>query len=193
MVELPSILKSEDLKIDLQDKWLERCKKGDRKAQYELYKQFVKPLYHAVIRLVPSKPEAEDIVQDAFISIFKNITQYRSESSLYTWMRRIAVNKALDEIRKKKIQWIIEYKDVEPDLFEIPEEEPADEMLINHLHGEIKRLPDGCREILTLFLFEGFKHSEIADKLNISESTSKTQYARAKKLLAAALVKNRIE
>jgi len=153
-----------------------------------LYKQFVKPLYHAVIRLVPLASDAEDIVQDAFISIFKNIGQYRSESSLYSWMRRIAVNKALDEIRKKKKIWTVEY--TESEINEIPDFlENEEEDLIDKLHSAIKKLPDGCREILSLYLFEGFKHAEIAKKLGITESTSKSQYSRAKKLLASTFLK----
>lgn len=175
----------------MQNQIVARCVKGDRKAQYELYQQFVTPLYHAVIRLVPNQAEAEDIVQDAFISIFKNIHRYRSESSLYTWMRRVAVNKAIDEIRKKKIKWTTEYD--EREFLEIPEiESSLEDELIKELHFEIKKLPDGCRQILSLFLFEGYKHSEIATQLNISESTSKTQYARAKNLLSKAFIKNKL-
>ena len=157
-----------------------------------MYKQFVKPLYHAVIRLVPSTPEAEDVVQDAFISIFRNIHQYRSESSLYTWMRRIAVNKALDVLRKKKKIGIINYEEEAIANLPVIDDHP-DQDLINKLHFEIKKLPDGCREILVLYLFEGFKHAEIAGKLNISESTSKSQYFRAKQLLTQAMIKNKID
>lgn len=144
-----------------------------------------------MIRLLPDASEAEDVVQDAFISIFRNIHQYRSESSLYTWMRRIAVNKALDEIRKKKKQWVFVQDEYEMITFPALEENPERE-LVEQLHFEIKKLPDGCREILTLYLFEGFKHMEIAEKLGISESTSKSQYARAKQLLSLAMTKHKI-
>ena len=103
-------------------------------------------------------------------------------------MRRIAVNKALDEIRKKKKIWTVEY--TESEINEIPDFlENEEEDLIDKLHSAIKKLPDGCREILSLYLFEGFKHAEIAKKLGITESTSKSQYSRAKKLLASTFLK----
>jgi RNA polymerase sigma factor (sigma-70 family) len=168
----------------------ERCIKGDRKAQFELYKLYVKPLYHAVIRLVPERTTAEEIVQDAFVSIFRHLPDYRSESSLFTWMRRIAVNKALDVIRKKKHEWALPDGKELADSLEL--DDRNEDELIDHLHEEIKKLPDGCREILSLYLFEGFKHIEIAQKLQITESTSKTQYLRARKLLALALTKYKV-
>ena len=192
-MESPSVyLKNGQLKENLHERLVRRCINGDRKAQYELYKLFVKPLYHAVIRLVPTPAEAEDILQDAFVSIFQNIRQYRLQSSLYTWMRRIVINKAIDAIRKKKKLVVVGLTDL--DFLTEPNFDAASsEDLIIRLHHAIKDLPDGCREVLNLYLFEGFKHAEIATKLEISESTSKTQYMRAKKLLTFALSKNIID
>ena len=168
---------------------MQRCIKGDREAQYFLFEQTVGTLYHSVIRLVPRKEDAEEIVQDAYVSIFKNIKSYRADSNLESWMRKIAINKAIDHIRKNRIKWYVELDDYPA------EEEPQfehDLEKITELHNEIKKLPNGCREVLSLFAFENWKHAKIADHLGISESTSRTQYHRAKALLKKALSKSEI-
>ena len=164
---------------DIHIQLVKRCKKGDAKAQYTLYKSYVDAMYNTAMRLMKNQMDAEDIIQESFIQAFSKISSFRGESSFGAWLKRIVVNNCLSELRKNKIY----FEDTE----NIPEtgtdheiEETVDPEWVNNA---IKALPDGARTIFTLHAMEGFKHKEIAKMLKISESTSKTQYLRAKLLL----------
>ena len=165
--------------IDLQKEIINRCKKGDEKAQYRLYSMYSKSMYNVAIRYVGIRMDAEDILQEAFISAFKNLKKLKEEQTFPSWLRRIVINKSISFLRKKK--FTIEQLD---DNTHIAEEEINSSVTPEILHRAIKKLPEGARIIINLFAFEGYKHKEIAKKLGITESTSKTQYLRAKKLLS---------
>lgn len=136
--------------------------------------------------MVVNKADAEDIIQESFVQVFKNLSNFHGDSSLGTWIKRITINTAISHIRKnQKFQFV----DVE-DEFNLPEPEVDTEYApvdMKTVHYAIKQLPDGGREVLTLFLLEGYQHKEIAQILDISESTSKTQYRRAKTMLQQLL------
>ncbi len=141
-------------------------------------------MYHAVIRLVGSPATAQDIVQEGFVKVFKQLHRFRGESGIYAWMKRIMINEAISHLRKNKSAPQI--VDAEYHLEEVAVEQDeagVEAWEIDRVHTAIKKLPTRCRMVLSLFLFEGYTHQEIANELDISESTSKTQYMRAKKLL----------
>ncbi|MBX2817722.1 MAG: RNA polymerase sigma factor [Saprospiraceae bacterium] len=164
---------------------VQRCIKQDRKAQYELYQNYVDALFHTVLRIVVSRTVAEDVVQEGFVKIFRQMHRYREDGGIYAWMKRIMINEAIGHLRKQKRS--IRHADME----ELPEasmeiwqqtKDTRDDRL-GAIHQAIKLLPTGCREVLNMYLFEGMSHREISTVLSISESTSKTQYMRAKRLI----------
>ena len=140
---------------------IEECRKGNSRAQFRLYQQYSKAMYNLAYRILNNREDAEDILQEAFIECFRSIDSFRFESTFGAWLKKIIVNKCINQIKKKKI-------DLTP----------------------CETLPDGYRIILTLYLLEGYDHSEISQILSISESTSKSQYSRAKEKLRNLLSKN---
>lgn len=137
--------------------------------------------------MVPDNTDAEDILQEAFVSAFKNLSEYKGEATFGAWLKRIVINKTLNHLRKNKPDFV----DVDQ-ITHYTEEENDEEYEINpaEIHYAIKELPEGARVILSLYILEGYKHKQIAELLKISESTSKSQYQRAKLLLKQKLTDN---
>ena len=166
---------------------IKRVKRGDRDAQYLLYGRYVDAMYHTVIRMVKQDADAQDIVQECFVKVFEKIHTYREDASLGAWIKRIAINMAINRIRKQKRSF--EYSDdiSSDNIKAVPVTQEAEPFDATVVHNAIKELPSGCRTIVNLYAFEGYSHKEIASILDVSESTSKTQYRRAKSLLHDAL------
>jgi RNA polymerase sigma factor (sigma-70 family) len=167
--------------VDINDKLVERARKGDQQAMYRLYRMYVQAMYNTCIRIVINQYDAEDILQESFVSAFKNLDSFKGESSFGVWLKRIVINKSLNSLREKRQSFTdldnlhISYEeDVEEDFPEVTAE---------IVHEAIKSLPEKARVVLNLYLLEGYMHKEIAQMLDISESTSKSQYQRARKLL----------
>ena len=164
--------------INLNQKIIDGCVAGDQKAQFQLYKQYYLSMYNTSLRIVRSEAEAEDIMQDSFLSAFEKIQTYEGKVSFGAWLKRIVVNKSLDALRKKKVE-LIELQN-----HEVEQEEAIDEnertYQIEEIKNSLELLPDGYRVVLSLYLFEGYDHQEIAGILGISDSTSRSQYTRAK-------------
>lgn len=160
--------------------------RGDQKAQYRLYRKYVKAMYHTIIRMVGNTMDAEDLTQEVFAKVFKNLGSFKGDSTLGAWIKRITINTALNFL---KSNGRMKFVDVEDKDFQIAEADSPNEpqWTMAEIHHAIKKLPLGSRAVFNLFLLEGYQHKEIAEILNITESTSKTQYRRAKKLLRAAL------
>lgn len=144
---------------------------------------YSKAMFSICMRLLNNREEAEDVLQESFISAFKNIEQYSGEATFGSWLKRIVINKSLDAISKRKLNF------VSVDEVDVAEEydEPEASYSIEAVKEAVQRLPDGYRIILTLFLFENCSHKTIAEKLSISEGTSKSQYHRARKKLQELL------
>ena len=167
-----------------------RLLRGDAKAQYTLYSKYVDAMYHTVIRIVNDPTDAQDVVQECFIRVFQKIDTFRGDATLGAWIKRIAIHSAFNLMRKR--QRNMEYATDEIERFDI-EFETNDEQYgfkPEHIHHAIKDLPSGCRAVLSLYALEGYSHKEIAGILDITESTSKTQYRRAKGLLKNTLTEN---
>jgi RNA polymerase sigma-70 factor (ECF subfamily) len=142
-------------------------------------------MYNVTYRITNDPDDAEDVLQEAFISIFRNLRSFKGESSIGAWIKRIVVNASINHVKKQKMI----YAPVDENLEDEPERHDHEniELEIARVKEAIQQLPDGFRTVLTLYLIEGYDHREIADILNISESTSKSQYNRAKKKLKEIL------
>jgi len=178
MVDLPD--------INMHTPVIEECRKGSSKAQSSLYNQYSKAMYNLAYRMMNNREDAEDILQETFLECFRSIGSFRFESTFGAWLKRILINKCVNQIRRKKIELIL-YETL-PDYK--TEEEPEITYETGKIFKGIEQLPDGYRIILTLYLLEGYDHTEIAQILGISESTSKSQYSRAKDKLRNILSKN---
>ena len=169
----------ENFNTHIHETLIEECRRGDRSAQFRLYNQYSKAMYNLAYRMMNNREEAEDMLQEAFVECFRNIKGFRFESTFGAWLKRIVVNKCLNNLKRKKIDLTL--CDTLPvNVYEEEEEQIPDNSAI--FRG-IEMLPDGYRIILTLYLLEGYDHTEIAQILNISESTSKSQYSRARERL----------
>jgi len=160
---------------------IEACVKGERSAQRELYDLFSKRMYLVCLRYTKSQMEAEDVLQDAFIKVFNNLKGYRGDSRLDFWIKRIVINTALNSQRKKLYMYPM--VDVEDLKNEFNHSKALSNFEMEDLLKMIRQLPTGCQTIFNLFAIEGYSHKEIAEMLEVSEGTSKSQFARARKLL----------
>lgn len=161
---------------------------GDNRAQHGLYRKYVKAMYHTALRMVGKTADAEDVTQEVFTKVFANLKSFKGDSTLGAWIKRIAINTTLNFLRKERqIRWVDLENSPEPSVEFVPMPEPNTANL-KRIHAAIKVLPEGCRVVFCLYLLEGYQHQEIAEILHISESTSKTQYRRARGLLQKALV-----
>lgn len=138
-------------------------------------------MYNVSLRMLRQPEDAEDVVQDSFVEAFTKLESFRYESTFGSWLKRIVINKSLNHLKKKKLP-ITAIDDHEFHLAE-PTAEPTPAMDIQKVKKGIDSLPDGYRQIINLYLIEGYDHVEIGEILNISTSTSKSQYHRAKKKL----------
>lgn len=149
-------------------------------------------MYNTCFRIVQDTAEAEDIMQEAFLSAFSKIKFYKGKVSFGAWLKKIVVNKAIDAVRKKK-EFFEQIDDscsvIEDDNYNIEIDELNKEK-VKKIQRAVNQLSAGYRVVLSLFLFEGYNHEEISKILNISNSTSRSQYARAKAKLKEILAKN---
>ena len=161
---------------------LKRAKKGKIDAQEQLYQQYSVMLYVLCLRYARDRSEANDILQEGFITIFKDLNQYNGKGDLAAWMRKVMVNTALQYIRKWKKDW--NWENSEDHLLNLEVDESAHSNLnIEEMTKIIQQLPMGYRVVFNMYVIEGYSHKEIASKLDISESTSKSQLHRAKQAI----------
>jgi RNA polymerase sigma-70 factor (ECF subfamily) len=171
----------------------EQCKKGDQKAQRILYDLFKTKLMGLCRRYTRSKEEAEDVLQETFIKIFLKIHQLESTDRMESWMKSIAVRTAIDQYHKRKNQEALFQSVGDEVLLNIGLEVTLDTLSDEYLLKVINSLPDGCRMVFNLFIIEGYSHAEIAEILEVSESTSRSQLYHAKFLLRRILRNYQIE
>lgn len=178
---------------DIQQYLIDRSKLGDASAQRELYKLYVKNMYNTALRMLAHSAEAEDVIQESFLEAFTKLNDYRGESSFGSWLKRIVVNKCISQIRKRRIDFVDEQElDVLNTSDELDFNSDDESQLIELIKNGINELAEGYRIVLSLYLLEGYDHVEISEILKISESTSKTQYLRAKNKLKEWLVKHNV-
>ena len=160
---------------------IEKSKLGDRKQQYKLYSLYVDAMLNVSIRIVKIKEDAEDVIQDSFTDAFRNLEAFNYQSTFGSWLKRIVVNKSINYLKVKRIPLV----DIDTHDYCIsePEEIQETQLDVSKIKMAINKLPNGYQTIINLYLIEGYDHNEIGDILEISVSTSKSQYHRAKKKL----------
>ena len=151
---------------------VDACRRGDRAAQHELYRLYSRAMLNTAMRILNHLGEAEDVLQEAFLDAFLKIGEFRQQSTFGAWLKQIVVNRALQQLRQRKMLWA----DVEEaeGLATAGEAEPEYELSMETVQAGIEQLPDGFRTVLSLYLMEGYDHEEIAQILDITESTSRT-------------------
>jgi RNA polymerase sigma-70 factor (ECF subfamily) len=168
------------VQLDIHKDIIEKSKKGNSQAQYRLYQLYAKAMYNTCYRMMNDQMEAEDMLQEAFTEAFMKLHTFRYESTFGAWLKRIVINKCINEIKRRKAD--LRFED---DMARYDEREDAEdvkaELNVSDVKKAMESLPDGSRVIFSLYLLEGYDHREIAQILNVSESNSKSQYMRAKR------------
>ena len=171
--------------IDFQRELVERCIKGERTAQYNLYRMYSKGMFNICLRMLNNTMEAEDALQESFMDVYKKLHTFKYESTPGAWIKRIVVNNCINKLRKRKL--LIEDIDEGRYVAEVQEEVSDHSLDVKKIKKALTYLPDGYRAIFSLYAMEGYDHQEIGQIMNISESTSKSQYSRAKKKIRALI------
>lgn len=165
---------------------IKNCKKRDIKSQSEIYQLFAGKLFALCLKYSKTKQEAEDNLQDAFITIFKKIDQFKHIGSFEGWMKRIVINTALQSYREKKVLNLVEEN--YPDEVEVEVNES--DLSLDFLLKIIQELPERYRMVFNLYVLDGFSHKEIASLMGIAEGTSKSNLSRARLILKEKVESN---
>ena len=157
------------------------CMESDRRMQEELYRRFSPRMYAVCLRYAGNAEEAEDILQEGFIKVFKKLDSFRNEGSFEGWIRRIFVNTAIEHFRRKK--YLLPVTEKEENTIEGKYTSVLDDLGAKDIMALVQELSPGYRTVFNMYVVEGYTHKEIADQLGISEGTSKSQLSRAKVIL----------
>lgn len=171
------------------DELVAKCKEGDKYSYELLYRQYAKAMFNTSLRIVNNRADAEDILQDSFVAAFR-LENFDYSSTFGAWLKRIVVNKSIDLLRRRKLA-VVDMEDCAINNFaekEIADEEPM-KLKVEEIKQAVIKLPSGYRTVISLHLFEGYDYEEIAEIMNISGTTVRTQYHRAKQKLLQILQK----
>lgn len=161
---------------------IDGCKRGERRAQKELYDTYSHKMMAVCLRYVNDRETARDLLQDGFVKVFTSIGSYQGSGSFEGWIRKIFVNCALEYLRKSDVLREAVDLDNTVELAQ-PDSSAISDMSAEELMRMVRELPMGFRTVFNMFAIEGYSHREIGVMLNITESTSRSQYTRAKQLL----------
>ncbi len=164
---------------------VEGCIKEDRICQRYLWDKYAPKLLTVSIRYCKSREDAEDVLMESFVKIFDKLPEFRFQSSLETWMRRVVVNNSINKLRATKIMDTIDHESHDIGF----EDVSFDNMNARELLKLLEKLPVGYRTVFNLFAIEGYSHREISDELGIDEGTSRSQLAKARKALQEMIEK----
>ncbi len=173
--------------ITIQTTVVKKAQRGDHEAMSWLYRNYSKAMFNICTRMTGNKSDAEDVLQEIFVIAFKNLNQLKDENQFGGWLKRITVNECIKHSKKN-----FYYEGWQDERFEDLTDDAAEwwvDVSLEAIHNAIKHLPDGCRQVFNLFVLEDYSHKQIADNLGISESTSKSQYHRARQLLKERITK----
>jgi len=169
---------------------IEGCLANDPKAQEFLYKRFSRRMYGVCLRYARNTLEADDILQEGFIKVFTFLKDFRQDGSIEGWIRRLFVNTAINYYHSRENEW--KETSIDKAVFYSSETEDAlSRMSADDLLNLIRQLPEGYRMVFNLYVIEGYNHQEIAEMLNISENTSKSQLSRARGVLQEKLTQRK--
>lgn len=166
------------------DQLIQNCKKNDTKAQSELYKLFSSKLFAICLKYCRNRAEAEDNLQDSFVTIFNKISQYDNKGSFEGWLKRITINTALQRYRSKGVFNIVSEEKIEDVSIEVENEDVS----IDFLLSTIQELPDRYRMVFNLYALDGYSHKEISQMLDITTGTTKSNLARARMILKEKII-----
>lgn len=160
---------------------IQRCQIGDARAQATVYNQYARAMYNTALRLCRHEEDARDVLQEAFLQVFRQMHTFRNESTLGAWIKRIVINHGINAVKRRRLNL------VEQDEANLKADESQDNTddayktwQVEQVRQAIQQLSDGYRTVFSLYLMEGYDHKEISDILGISEATSKSQYSRAR-------------
>jgi len=172
---------------------IEESKKGNNAAQHKLYQLYAIAMYNTCFRMMNNKEVAEDMLQESFADAFRRLNSFRYESTFGAWLKQIVMNKCINEIKRKKID--LNYIEDMYYFDDKREEEEVNEptLSVKKVKNAMEKLPAGSKMIFSLYLLEGYDHTEIAQILNITVSTSKSQYMRARNKMKEILNQNNYE
>lgn len=178
----------DNIQVNIHHDLIEECKSGRRSAQRQLYDLYSKAMYNTALRIVQDSEEAQDVLQESFISAFKNLNQYRGDATFGSWLKRIIINNALNKLNKKKLK-VTPLDDEHMEIEDSISHEERKEMImsVDRIKKAVSVLPNGFKQVFTLYQFEGYDHKEIGEIMGITESTSKSQYNRAKNKIRSLL------
>lgn len=168
---------------------VEQCIKGDKTAYRLLYERYARAMYNTALRITNNTADAEDVLQEAFIDAFLQISSFRQQSTFGAWIKQIVVFKSIGLIKKKRLLLVELEPDNEERLQADEHDEESLELNVNAIKQALQLLPDGYRTVLTLYLLEGYDQEEIANIMQVAPSTVRTQYIRGKQKLLGLLKK----
>ena len=166
---------------------LKGCIQGRREAQQQLYNLFSSKMFGVCLRYAKDHHNAEDLLQDGFVKVFKNISKFRGEGSFEGWMRRIFVNTAIEQYRKGNHLYPVLDSEM-PEVHHV-DNKALENLAVRDLLDMVNKLSPGYRTVFNLYVIEGFSHKEIAEMLKVTEGTSKSQLARARYILQEMIYK----
>jgi len=167
---------------------IQGCVKGERKFQHIIYDMFSGKMFAVCLRYAHEYSSAQDLLQEGFVKVFKNLEKFRGEGSFEGWVRRIFVNTAIEHYRKKVNLYALH--DSEVKYYEYYDGNALETLKYDDILKMVQKLSDGYRTVFNLYVIEGYSHKEIGELLKISEGTSKSQLARARYLLQKMITEN---
>ena len=168
---------------------VQRCLEGDHTAYRQLYERYSRAMFNTSLRIVNSRHDAEDILQEAFADAFQQLSQFEKRSTFGAWLKQIVVYKSINLLKRKKINFL----EIDGTADRADEVNAEDTWYTVEMIKElIRELPDGYRTVLSLYLFEGYSHDQVAETLGLAPSTVRTQYIRAKQKLLQLLKKKTV-
>lgn len=172
-----------------QSELIENCKRNDSRAQMKLYDLYCKAMFNTAYNFVKDDMAAQDMMQEGFIKAFAKINTYNAEASFGSWLKRIVINQCLDFIKKKKLETV----EIKEDVISIEDDNDWNidqETSMQAIYSCIELLPQKCKNVVKLYLLEGYDHQEVAQILEISEVSSRSQLSRGKNKLRELLIQN---
>lgn len=164
------------------DELIDKCLQGNQRAQKALFEKFSRKMMSVCMRYVSDREQADDVLQDGFVKVFSHLNSFKREGSFEGWIRRTMINTSLDYIRKKqKLNLDVDIS--EADYLVGEEETSLGKMRVEELMAIIQEMPTGYRMVFNLYVIEGYTHQEIGEELGVTESTSKTQFRKARAYL----------
>lgn len=169
--------------INIHQQLIDKCRKGDRKAQFGIYKHYSGAMFNTAVRITGNPVLAEEVMQDAFLSAFRKLATYSEDVSFGAWLKKIVINRALDEIKKSRIIFEEINEQVTESIFDEKHDFDTTVVKANQVRDAIQKLPDKYRIVISLYLIEGYDHEEIGQIINMKSASVRSQYVRAKQKL----------